>query len=98
MIAYVICKAAIDALTRIASQELGQYGITTIVFLPIVVYELAHTSERGRAHINLLVKLTDRLSPSVVVKSLLPNWSVIEDTQEVIKSDLLFLYSLIRVK
>jgi NAD(P)-dependent dehydrogenase (short-subunit alcohol dehydrogenase family) len=46
--AYSMAKGAINALTRNASQEWGQYGITTNVFLPIIKTEHFDKSDYGR--------------------------------------------------
>jgi len=50
MAGVVMCKAAIQGLTRTASQEWGKYGITTNVFLPTIKTENFDMSERGRAY------------------------------------------------
>jgi len=46
---YALNKGAIMALTRTASQEWAQYGITTNVFLPVVRTDAFDFTEQGRA-------------------------------------------------
>jgi NAD(P)-dependent dehydrogenase (short-subunit alcohol dehydrogenase family) len=47
--AYGMCKVAVEALSRNAAQEWGQYGITTNVIVPLIKTENSEKSERGRA-------------------------------------------------
>jgi len=53
---YVMCKAAIQGLTKVASQEWGQYGITSNVFLPTLKTEHFDKSERGREYIRRMIE------------------------------------------
>ncbi|MGI5455585.1 SDR family NAD(P)-dependent oxidoreductase [Streptomyces sp. CA-249302] len=45
---YAMAKGAVMALTRVASQEWGQYGITTNTFLPVGRSDAFNLTEQGR--------------------------------------------------
>ena len=51
---YAMAKGAIMALTRFASRELGQYGITVNCFLPVIKTEAFDFSPQGREAAELI--------------------------------------------
>jgi len=53
---YAMAKGAVQALTRSASQEWGQYGIVTNTFVPILRTPAYDTTEQGRATIDQITR------------------------------------------
>lgn len=54
--AYIMCKCAIEGLTRSAAHEWGPYGITTNIFLPTIKTENFDKSDRGRAYAKMMAE------------------------------------------
>lgn len=51
-----MAKGAIVALTRVTAKELGQYGILTNCFLPVIMNELYGQDEQGAAALQMSAK------------------------------------------